>query len=108
MADVGGLIDVHHLFTSGETLAPDVMTLKLQDGAGTLNLAPSLSSSPAVTAAVPSPVPSAASAMSLEQTERAMLQRAISGAQGNLSAAARLLNTTRAKLAYRARKHGLV
>ena len=108
MADVGGLIDVHHLFTSGETLAPDVMTLKLQDGSDTLNLttAPHPAAKPAPPA--PAKTPTAASALSLEQTERAMLQQAISGAQGNLSAAARLLNTTRAKLAYRARKHGLV
>ncbi|MEP6773824.1 MAG: sigma 54-interacting transcriptional regulator, partial [Polaromonas sp.] len=106
MADIGGLIDVHHLFTSGETLAPDVMTLKLQDGAGTLNLAATPAPAPA---AAPAPAPpSTASTLSLDQTERAMLQRAISGAKGNLSAAARLLNTSRAKLAYRARKHGLV
>ncbi|MEO6852555.1 MAG: sigma 54-interacting transcriptional regulator [Rhodoferax sp.] len=106
MADVGGLIDVHHLFTSGETLAPDVMTLKLQDGAGTLNLAATPAPAPAAAAAPAATSP--ASALSLDQTERAMLQRAISGAKGNLSAAARLLNTSRAKLAYRARKHGLV
>jgi transcriptional regulator with GAF, ATPase, and Fis domain len=32
----------------------------------------------------------------------------IAASKGNLSAAARLLDTTRAKLAFRARKHGLV
>ncbi|SDP36140.1 regulatory protein, Fis family [Rhodoferax sp. OV413] len=105
MADVGGLIDVHHLFTSGETLSPDVMTLRLQEGSDTLNLAATTAQA-AATVAVPSR--SSPSPLSLEQTEQAMLQRAIAASQGNLSAAARLLNTSRAKLAYRAKKHKLV
>ena len=46
--------------------------------------------------------------MTLEQTEQSLLQKAIAASGGNLSATARLLNTSRAKLAYRARKHGLV
>ena len=99
MADTDGLIDVHHLFTSGETLSEDVMTLRLQGELGTLNRA----ASPAP--AAPGPV---AEPSSLEQTERDTLQRAIRSAKGNLSAAARLLDTSRAKLAYRARKHHLI
>ncbi len=101
MADADGLIDVHHLFTSGETLRKDVMTLHLQTDSGTLNLA---SSSMASAAA---PVPSVATP-SLETTERDMLRQAIAASRGNLSQAARLLNTSRAKLAYRAKKHQLV
>ncbi len=100
-ADTDGLIDVHHLFTSGETLTADIMTLRLQGGSGTLNF-----SAPVAATAAPSnaaPVP-----QSLDQTESDVLRRAISAAQGNLSAAARRLQTTRAKLAYRARKHGLI
>ncbi len=109
MADAGGMIEVHHLFTGGETLSPDVMTLRMEDGAGRMNLA-----APAMPHPAPAPAtapagmgPTAASA-SLDKTERDALHRAISNAKGNLSAAARLLNTTRAKLAYRARKHRLI
>jgi len=105
MADVGGMIEVHHLFTSGETLSPNVMTLRMQDGAGTLNLAsPAMQDNGASTVGA-GPV---AAATSLDKTERDVLHRAISTSKGNLSAAARLLNTTRAKLAYRARKHRLI
>lgn len=96
-ADADGLIDVHHLFTSGEALSADILTLRLQDGVGGLNLAGPAGAAPASTAV-----------QSLAQTERETLERAIAASQGNLSAAARLLHTTRAKLAYRARKHGLV
>lgn len=102
MADADGLIDVHHLFTGGETLSTEVMTLRMQGSSGTLNF----EGTPA--GAHPVPAGTAASPQSLEQTERDMLERAISACQGNLSAAARRLNTTRAKLAYRARKHSLI
>lgn len=70
LADAGGLIDVHHLFTGGEVHRSEALTLR--------------------------------------QTEQTLLQKAIAASGGNLSAAARLLNTSRAKRAYRARKHGLV
>ena len=104
MADAGGMIEVHHLFTSGEILSSDVMTLRLQDGAGTLNLAtPGMQEAAAAIAGAGT----IAAATSLDKTERDVLHRAIATSKGNLSAAARLLNTTRAKLAYRARKHGL-
>jgi DNA-binding NtrC family response regulator len=92
------LIDVHHLFTGGEALGTDVMTLRLQGGTGVLSVAAPTASAPGAAAGYPS----------LAQTERDTLHQAINASQGNLSAAARLLNTTRAKLAYRARKHGLV
>ncbi len=91
-----GLFDWTHLFTSGEKLSGEVMTLRLQAGSGTLNLDASRAPD---RASVP---------QTLEQTEIETLQRAITAAHGNLSAAARLLNTTRPKLAYRARKHGLI
>lgn len=99
-ADTDGLIDIHHLFTSGETLSADIMTLRLQGSSGILNVSAPVS---ATTGANAEPGP-----QSLDQTERDMLQRAIVASQGNLSAAARQLQTTRAKLAYRARKHGLI
>jgi transcriptional regulator with GAF, ATPase, and Fis domain len=108
MADADGLIDMHHLFTSGETLSADIMTLRLQGDSGTLNLSD--------TAAPPAPEiyhdksngKTASSPQSLTQIERDTLARAISASKGNLSAAARLLDTSRAKLAFRAKKHGLI
>ncbi|MDO8284250.1 MAG: sigma 54-interacting transcriptional regulator [Rhodoferax sp.] len=107
MADANGLIDLHHLFTSGETLAADVMTLRLQGDSGTLNLtAPPLEQT-GMRASL-EPTSATAAPTSLAQMERDTLERAISASKGNLSAAARLLHTTRAKLAFRAKKHGLV
>jgi two-component system response regulator HydG len=102
-ADVDGLIDVHHLFTGGEALNADIMTLRMQGSSGTLNFSAPATASPALTQ--PNMT---ATVHSLEQSERDMLQRAISACHGNLSAAARQLKTTRPKLAYRARKHGLI
>jgi transcriptional regulator with GAF, ATPase, and Fis domain len=102
MADVDGLIDVHHLFTGGETLSTDVMTLRMQGSSGTLNFEGTPDCAKLLLA------DANVEPQSLEQTERDMLERAISASQGNLSAAARRLGTTRAKLAYRARKHSLI
>ncbi len=104
-ADTDGLIDLHHLFTSGETLSEDVMTLRLQADSGTLNLNAARATPDAGSG---SSGGSKGGPQTLEQTEIETLQRAITAAHGNLSAAARLLNTTRPKLAYRARKHGLI
>ena len=104
VADADGLIDLHHLFTSGETLNADIMTLRMQGNSGILNFA---ATSPQAMAIGAPPLGTLAPAQSLDQTERDTLQRAIASCHGNLSAAARLLHTTRAKLAYRARKHGL-
>lgn len=101
LADAGGLIDVHHLFTGGEIQRSDVLTLQPKADSGVLNLA-------GEGAGMPAPQTQAPSALSMEQTEQSLLQKAIAASGGNLSAAARLLHTSRAKLAYRARKHGLV
>ncbi|MDT7514119.1 sigma 54-interacting transcriptional regulator [Rhodoferax mekongensis] len=100
LADAGGLIDVHHLFTGGEVHRAEVLTLHAAAASGVLSLAGK--------AAAAAQAPSAPRAMSLDQTEQSLLQKAIAASGGNLSAAARLLHTSRAKLAYRARKHGLV
>ncbi|MFM9901103.1 MAG: sigma 54-interacting transcriptional regulator [Polaromonas sp.] len=109
MADAEGLIDVHHLFTSGEILSDDVMTLRLQGDLATLNLDTpanqhSRASTPPPDSSAPPP-PGPVSPLTLEQIERDTLMQAIAASHGNLSAAARLLRTTRAKLAYRAKKH---
>jgi transcriptional regulator with GAF, ATPase, and Fis domain len=107
MAEADGLIDLHHLFTSGETLNTDIMTLRLQGESGTLNRAES-GAAPVDEASHRESVKAPASAPSLAQTERETLARAITASKGNLSAAARMLDTTRAKLAFRAKKHGLI
>ncbi len=82
------------------------MTLRLQAGSGTLNLNAARATPDAGGSS--SSGSSKGGPQTLEQTEIETLQRAITAAHGNLSAAARLLNTTRPKLAYRARKHGLI
>jgi two-component system, NtrC family, response regulator HydG len=107
MADADSLIDLQHLFTSGETLSSDIMTLRLQGDSGTLNLADGGAAPVGETSSHVSAKP-AINPQSLAQTERETLARAIAASKGNLSAAARLLDTTRAKLAFRAKKHGLV
>ena len=101
LAEADGLIDLHHLFTSGESLSKDMMTLRMQTDSGTMSLASAAASAKTnISPAVQPP--------SLEKTERDMLQQAIAASHGNLSQAARLLNTSRAKLAYRAKKHQLI
>ena len=107
MAEADGLIGVHHLFTGGEVLSDDIMTLRMQGDSGTLNRdSPTNTSREPIMDGAPPHVQT--EPPSLEQIERDTLQRAITAAHGNLSAAARLLNTTRPKLAYRARRHGLI
>jgi transcriptional regulator with GAF, ATPase, and Fis domain len=107
MADADGLIDLHHLFTSGETLSADIMTLRLHGDSGTLNLADSVAA-PVGEAVRTDGDKASNNPQSLTQIERDTLARAIAASKGNLSAAARLLDTTRAKLAFRAKKHGLI
>ena len=105
MADHDGLIDVHHLFIGGETHSEDIMTLRMHGSSGTLNLE---NSAPLETPHTPSAAADSAVLTTLDDLERQTLQQAIAASRGNLSAAARLLQTTRPKLAYRARKHGLL
>jgi len=46
--------------------------------------------------------------MSIDQMDRAIIGAALQRTQGNVTAAARLLGTTRQTLRYRIEKHGLV
>lgn len=45
--------------------------------------------------------------MSLEEVERTMLETAQADSDGNITAAARRLDMTRAAYAYRLKKHGI-
>ncbi|WP_235505773.1 sigma-54-dependent Fis family transcriptional regulator [Variovorax sp. Root411] len=93
VAPEGGLLEVHHLFTSGETLDKNVLSVR-PDG----HLAGAASTSTSTNA----------SASSLGQMEETLIRRALEQCGGNISAAARVLGVTRPQLAYRARKRGIV
>lgn len=98
VAPEGSLLEVHHLFTSGETLDKNVLSVR-PDGhlAGT---------SPEATGASRG-VPDRAGCASLGQMEETLIRRALEQCGGNLSAAARVLGITRPQLAYRVRKRGI-
>jgi transcriptional regulator with GAF, ATPase, and Fis domain len=102
-ADDGGAIDVPHMLRR-EQLG-DGQLLSIAAGGGNPSSA---------TAAAPPPEPTAApdslldrlagpggSPIRLEEVERRLIDDAVARADGNLSAAARLLGLTRAQLAYR-------
>jgi transcriptional regulator with PAS, ATPase and Fis domain len=98
----GEAIEVHHLFSSGEALAQDVLSLAWrEDGPATLNLRGAAKAPDERTAANGAP------GGPLEQAELALLRQAIRRSGGNLSAAARDLGVSRATVAYRAKKFGL-
>ena len=101
VAPEGALLEVHHLFTSGETLDKNVLSVRpdghLAGGDGVL-LPQSVPTGQAMADRVGSG--------SLGQVEETLIRRALEQCGGNLSAAARVLGVTRPQLAYRARKHG--
>lgn len=89
-ADDDGLIDVFHLFSGSELLPPFSVSLSSE---GRLNAQPF----------VPQP---AVAGQTFADTERTVYRAALEQAGGNVSAAARALGLTRAKLDYRlARLH---
>jgi two-component system response regulator HydG len=102
VAPEGELLDVHHLFTSGERRDKSVLSVRL-DG--------HLSAQDEEAATRPSPGNGATaqelSQGSLPQVEEALMRRALAQCKGNISAAARLLGITRPQLAYRARQRGI-
>ncbi len=99
LADDGGALDLCHLLDAGALIDSSSFFLKKN---GTIGRTPEQSKTGA---GVP-PVASGVSA--LAETEAQMLRMALATAQGNLSAAARLLDISRAKLAYRLRKYDIV
>jgi two-component system response regulator HydG len=104
VAPEGGLIDVHHLFTSGEKLDKSVLSVRADGHLGVLGEVQSLSDQrPLGGRDTAHEIPQ----KSLPQVEEALMRRALEQCKGNLSAAARLLGITRPQLAYRARKRGI-
>jgi len=91
------------------------LTLDVRGAAGRLMAqggASAALSSPSPTEPGPAPVASLTGGgraihLALDQAERELLKEALARSGGNYSAAARLLKISRAKLAYRARKHQL-
>lgn len=96
-AESGGLIDIHHLFTSGEASPTFPQTLN-RDG----RIKPK-----DIPIAVPHPGP-ITSPGDLAAAEDTLYREALRAAAGNVSAAARSLGLTRAKLEYRLKKLGLI
>lgn len=103
VAPEGGLIEVQHLFTSGETLDKNVLSVR-PDGhlAGAAGASP-----PQATPANPAVAEGRHGSGTWGQAEEALIRRALEQCAGNVSAAARLLGVTRPQLAYRARKRGI-
>jgi two-component system, NtrC family, response regulator HydG len=103
----GEAIDVHHLFSGGEQLGQSGMSLVVQDiDSGILGLRSSSTThaqqhsntaSPYITQSQP-----------LEQAEITLIRDALRKSSDNIAAAARQLGISRAKLAYRAKKFGLI
>ncbi|WP_395321863.1 sigma 54-interacting transcriptional regulator [Variovorax sp. UC74_104] len=103
IAPEGTLVDVHHLFTSGEALDKNVLSIR-PDGhlseAGSAPVSPDSSANQVAADGAPGPG-------SWGQMEETLIKSALAQCGGNLSAAARALGITRAQLAYRARKRGI-
>ncbi|WP_223215869.1 sigma-54-dependent Fis family transcriptional regulator [Rhizobium herbae] len=100
-AEPGGQIDIQHLFTAGE-VSPVLPQWLSPEGRITVK-APLPKSTDA--ASIPAQISSSAD---LATAESALYQNALRLAGGNVSAAARGLGLTRAKLEYRMRKLGLI
>jgi DNA-binding NtrC family response regulator/predicted hydrocarbon binding protein len=101
LAPEGGGIDVVHLFTSGENLTKSHFKLGNQ---GTLN---DESASPTVNQATADQLPGMLRAsvingdISMDALEEMAVDVAVDIAKGNVSAAAKILGTTRSRVAYR-------
>ncbi|NVM79121.1 DNA-binding NtrC family response regulator [Duganella sp. SG902] len=105
-ANEDGPIDLPHLFTSGEDAAQSYFSLsvtgQLRQGEAPREEAGGQGKQ--LLDMVPGLLNASGGAWSLDQLEQALIVAAVEQAQGNLSAAARLLGLTRPKLAYRMRK----
>jgi two-component system, NtrC family, response regulator HydG len=103
----GEAIEVHHLFSGGEQLEQNVMSLEWQDDhAGMLSLRPYQVKEAALFA--PPSNNSATQTHPLEAAEITLLRQALRQTGNNVAAAARKLGISRAKLAYRAQKFKLI
>ncbi|PZU19710.1 MAG: sigma-54-dependent Fis family transcriptional regulator [Shinella sp.] len=100
-AEPGGQIDIQHLFTAGE-VSPVLPQWLSPEGRITVK-------SPLAEFTGTAPIPAQISSPAdLATAESTLYQHAVHLAGGNISAAARSLGMTRAKLEYRMRKLGLI
>ncbi|MBB5373366.1 sigma-54-dependent Fis family transcriptional regulator [Acidocella aromatica] len=95
LAEDNGVLDLCHLFTTGEEIDTSSFVLK-RNGNIALVAEPAADAGEGV---LPKP--------GLAETEAAMLRAAVAEAHGNFAKAARLLGITRPKLVYRLQKHGI-
>ncbi|NBB46801.1 AAA domain-containing protein [Rhizobium sp. CRIBSB] len=103
-ADAGGRIDVQHLFTGGEAASVSAHALTQEGRIVMSGFSAGLSGSGHA-------VPASEGFRSTEdvlEAELALYRSALSANGDNVSAAARALGLSRAKLEYRLRKHGLL
>ncbi|MDP9928345.1 DNA-binding NtrC family response regulator [Variovorax paradoxus] len=105
VAPDGSLLDVHHLFTSGETLDKNVLSVRPDGHLAGVGAAGAL---PRQAMPASHVAPDRVGPGSLGQVEETLIRRALEQCGGNLSAAARVLGITRPQLAYRVRKRGLM
>ena len=108
-ANEGGMIDLSHMFISGEVLPREILSIAIAGGAG------KLSGDKAKVEADDEPQSllqvlqkwqtSDSGTISLEKLERDLVEEAVAQSKGNLSAAARLLGVSRSQIAYRCEKY---
>ncbi|CAI06292.1 putative sigma-54 dependent transcriptional regulator [Aromatoleum aromaticum EbN1] len=110
-AEEEGTIDLPHLFTSGETLPPDVLSVAMGAGKGVLKNVQAktdeISGASSDLLKMLLRTQEDGKTVSLEGIERALVENAVAISNGNYSAAARLLGITRSQLAYRCEKYKL-
>ncbi len=110
-AEEDGAIDLPHLFTSGETLPPDVLSVAIGAGRGMLKSAQDASGDapPGIASLLKTLLKTHGDGktISLDKIERDLVEHAVEISNGNYSAAARLLGITRSQLAYRCEKYRL-
>ena len=100
LAPEEGGIDISHLFTSGENIRREPARMEASAGSGSLEQAGSIAEagqnlSAQLRAAL------ASGELTLDGLEEEVIGQALHLAQGNVSGAAKILGTTRARVAYR-------
>jgi len=107
-ADDGALIDIGHLFISGESAEQQLLSISDTGGLASEIAAVAREEEPDVFRALARIVGQKdTDHLSLDGVERTLMTLAVQQSNGNLSAAARLLGLTRPQLAYRLRKMGI-
>jgi DNA-binding NtrC family response regulator/predicted hydrocarbon binding protein len=112
LADDESPLDLCHLFTCGEELRPESLTL---NDRGIVVAPPTTETNNITTGLIANATGhrshnhfSVEDVMNLTETEIAMIREAMTKSNGNLSRAARLLKITRPQLAYRLKKYYLI